>query len=177
MNQSTKGLIEYYDLIKNRDLDSAKIVVEKAITYYEAKRNKKEYATSIYFKGIIFLKQNQLDSALFYFQISKENQKLVQDYEDSIQKMDADLQAMISELDKVRAEKDQLITTNGELSQQLQNLDQTAKPKAVDLLPLAAEYWYVIAGAVLALLLGGFLLGKSVIESHVKRRFQGVKVW
>ena len=42
---------------------------------------------------------------------------------------------------------------------------------------LTKQYWYALLIIILLLLLIGFIAGKALVESQVRSRFQGVKVW
>ena len=61
-----------------------------------------------------------------------------------------------------------------DLVQQAQR--ETPPPEAV-LLAVANDYWKYLLPIVLVLMLIGFIIGKLLIESRIKRKFHGIKVW
>jgi len=105
-------------------------------------------------------------------------QRIVEDYENTIEKMNQDNEATLQELEQLKSNLQQFSSTNSDLQQQLDEFKKD--PEQVswkDALPVAQHYWYAAAGAVLLLVLIGFLLGKKVIEAQIRKRFQGIKVW
>ncbi len=107
-----------------------------------------------------------------------DTESLVKDYEDSISRMQADLDALQQQLTQSQAEFQDISKQKQALANQLEA--QQSKDQGIDLeqlVQLMMQYWYVIAGVVMILLLLGIQIGKVMIESQVRRRFQGVKVW
>jgi SH3 domain protein len=105
-----------------------------------------------------------------------DTQKLVDDYEDTISKINADLEALQSTNEETQNQLQQATDENLSLKEQIE-ASQQGQLTTNDILFLLKSYWYVIVGLVLALVIAGFVLGKVMIENQVKRHFQGVKVW
>ena len=107
-----------------------------------------------------------------------DTEALIRDYEDSISRMQADLDGLQQQLEQSQASNQQLNDDKQQLENRLQELLNPGH--GMDLRELgerALRYWYIIAAMVLILILIGFLVGKLIVESQVRRRFQGVKVW
>lgn len=105
-----------------------------------------------------------------------DTQKLVDDYEDTISKISADLEALRSSSEDTKNQLQQATNENLSLKDQIE-ASQQGQLTVNDILFLLKSYWYVIVGLVLALIIAGFVLGKVMVENQVKRHFQGVKVW
>jgi SH3 domain protein len=105
-----------------------------------------------------------------------DTQKLVADYENTISLMKSDETKMTSEIEELQKNFEQAQQKNQQLQQQLEDAKQ-GKIGILDIIDIVKQYWYVIAGVLLIFVLSGFLAGKRMVESQVKRRFQGVKVW
>jgi len=107
-----------------------------------------------------------------------DTQRIVEDYENTIEKMNQDNEATLQELEQLKKNLDQFSLSNTDLQQQLDEFKKD--PDQIswkDALPVAQHYWYAAIGAVLLLLLIGFLLGKRLIEAQIRKRFQGIKIW
>jgi len=107
-----------------------------------------------------------------------DTQRIVEDYENTIEKMNQDNEATLRELEQLKKNLDQFSLSNTDLQQQLDEFKKD--PDQIswkDALPVAQHYWYAAIGAVLLLLLIGFLLGKRLIEAQIRKRFQGIKIW
>ena len=82
-------------------------------------------------------------------------------------------------------EKSNLQTRVAELEQQvgdqqseieaLQNTDNSIDPMMV--IDLAKQYWQLLAGLLVILILIIFMFSKMIVEARIKNRFQGIKVW
>lgn len=105
-----------------------------------------------------------------------DTQKLVDDYEDTISKINADLETLRSSNEDTESQLQQLTSENTLLKEQIE-ASQQGQLTVSDILFLLKSYWYVIAILVLVLIIGGFVIGKVMVEKQVKRHFQGVKVW
>lgn len=105
-----------------------------------------------------------------------DTQKLVQDYENTISLMQSDETKMNSKIEALQQQLDQATEASNDLEQRLQQ-EQQGIFTVHDLMLIVMEYWYVLAASLLVVLLVGFIAGKKMVESQVKRRFQGVKVW
>ena len=56
-------------------------------------------------------------------------------------------------------------------------LEDKQRPELALVKKVAINYWEYPAGAVLIMLLLGFLIGKKSTEVAVRRKFHGIKVW
>jgi len=107
-----------------------------------------------------------------------DTESLVKDYEDSINRMQADLDALKQQLTQRQTEIQDISEQKRALASQLEAQQSTDQGIDLDeIRNLTIQYWYVIAGVAMILLLLGIQIGKVMIESQVRRRFQGVKVW
>ncbi len=106
-------------------------------------------------------------------------EKLVEDYETTISNIQSDLKLLQQALDESTNENARLSESNNQLNTQLEQIRQVEPGgvSIVEIVELAKTNWYLIAGAAILLILIGILVGKAMVESQVKRRFQGVKVW
>lgn len=105
-----------------------------------------------------------------------DTQKLVDDYENTISKMDADFKNIEQQLNEKTESLEQLTEEKADLTQQLENMQQNSFQLS-DIIILLKQYWYAAIIIVLLLFLTGFVTGRIIVEAQVKRRFQGVKVW
>ncbi|MBC8212563.1 MAG: TIGR04211 family SH3 domain-containing protein [Gammaproteobacteria bacterium] len=124
--------------------------------------------------------EEQKKNEILVSQLEKyaDTQKIVEDYENTIEKMNQDSESTLQELALLKTELEKFTISNSELQQQLDVI--TKDPEQIswrDILPLAQHYWYAGLAGILLLVLVGFLLGKKIIEAQIRRRFQGIKVW
>jgi SH3 domain protein len=105
-----------------------------------------------------------------------DTKRLVADYENTISLMKSDEDKMATEIEELQQKLQQTEETNKQLETQYEDVKQ-GKIGILEIIEIVKEYWYVIAGIVVIFLISGFFIGKRMIESQVKRRFQGMKVW
>jgi SH3 domain protein len=105
-----------------------------------------------------------------------DTKRLVADYENTISLMKSDEDKMATKIEELQQKLQQTEETNKQLETQYEDAKQ-GKIGIQEIIEIVKEYWYVIAGIAAIFLLIGFLAGKRMIESQVKRRFQGMKVW
>lgn len=105
-----------------------------------------------------------------------DTQKLVDDYENTISLINEDLQTTQSKLEQANKDLEQLSATNTALNEQIEATQQ-GKLGWLDIMMLLKQFWYVAVLALLIMLLVGFMVGRSLVEAQVRKRFQGVKVW
>lgn len=103
-------------------------------------------------------------------------QQLVDDYENTISRMNEDQQQLQQDLDQRKLLVEELQQERDGLIEQIE-ASQQGSLTLDDILFLAKQYWYVLVGIILLLFLFGFIVGKALVESQVRNRFQGVKVW
>ena len=119
-------------------------------------------------------KNKKLSSQLEKF---SNTQKIIDDYENTILKMNADNQITLEELSKIKQEVEKITEANIDFKEQIDAYTQNkSQISLIDISNLAQQYWYFILLVVLLLFFIGFVLGKNMVEAKVKKRFQGVKV-
>ena len=102
--------------------------------------------------------------------------KLVEDYENTIEKITGDYETADGELKESRERLETLISENNELKQEIAQSQQQHLSLS-DILYLLKTYWYLLLIAVVLLLSLGFIVGMKLIEAQVRRKFHGIKVW
>ena len=105
-----------------------------------------------------------------------DTQKMVDDYEATISQIGDDFATATQELETVRKELDEQKELNVDLQAQIE-ASQQGKFSLSDLGVLFKQFWYLAIGSMIILFLGGFIVGRELVEAQVRRRFQGVKVW
>lgn len=105
-----------------------------------------------------------------------DTQKLVQDYENTINLMKSDNEETLQQLQQSNEAQQQLDEKNAQLEQKIKAMQRDSFQLS-DIILLLKQYWYAVAILVLSLFLVGFVTGRVMVEAQVKRRFQGVKVW
>jgi septal ring factor EnvC (AmiA/AmiB activator) len=95
------------------------------------------------------------------------------------------------DMDEMRRKMESLETEKNEASEAITTLEQKLVDKQLELdrkrqnnepaIKVLTEtfllYWKIILPGLLALLLLCFLLSKVIIESRIKARFHGIKIW
>ena len=96
-----------------------------------------------------------------------------------IDQYEKDMDAMSSKIETLAQEKLSAETTINDLRQAAEEkaMAEKAQPALASLKKIAISYWQYIALAVVTILILGFLVGKSITERSIKRKFQGIKVW
>ena len=102
--------------------------------------------------------------------------KLVEDYENTIEKIMEDYETADEELKQARERLETLTSENSELRQEISE-SQQQNLSLSDILYLLKTYWYLILIAAVLLLTLGFIVGMKLIEAQVRRKFHGIKVW
>ncbi|MCK5667157.1 MAG: TIGR04211 family SH3 domain-containing protein, partial [Thiotrichaceae bacterium] len=119
-------------------------------------------------------KNTDLSSQLEKF---SNTQKIVDDYENTIIKMNVDNENTVIELSRIKQEFNQISEKNDDLMEEVDSYSQEKNQlSVVDIVNTLKLYWYVVLVTILLLFLVGFLMGKNMVEAKVKKRFQGVKV-
>jgi hypothetical protein len=95
-----------------------------------------------------------------------------------------DMDEMTASMERLRIEKQQAEDTIDRLQQEVLDkqleIDQKSEnnePTVQILWETLRQYWKIIVPALLALLLLCFLISKKIVESRIKARFQGIKIW
>ena len=91
---------------------------------------------------------------------------------------------MSATMEQLRIEKQQAEDTITRLQQEVLDkqleIDQKSEqnePTLQILWETLREYWEIIVPFLLALLLLCFLISKKIVESRIKARFHGIKIW
>ncbi len=95
---------------------------------------------------------------------------------------ESDMNDMSSQIENLKQEKQALEVTIASLKQAAEEKKQAeqvekARPALLFLKKTAITYWQYIAALVAVVLLFGVLLGKSITQRAIKRKFHGIKVW
>jgi hypothetical protein len=95
-----------------------------------------------------------------------------------------DMDEMTASMERLRIEKQQAEDTIDRLQQEVLDkqfeIDQKSEdnePTLQILWETLRQYWEILVPALLALLLLCFLISKMVVESRIKARFHGIKIW
>lgn len=95
-----------------------------------------------------------------------------------------DMDEMSATMEQLRIEKQQAEDTITRLQQEVLDkqleIDQKSEqnePTLQILWETLREYWEIIVPFLLALLLLCFLISKKIVESRIKARFHGIKIW
>ena len=104
-------------------------------------------------------------------------QKIVDDYENTIMKMNKDNENIQQENEKRQQQLEKLKSENNELKEEIKAYTENNNYLSwKDMLSLLLQYWYVVAITLLLLFIAGFVIGREMIQSQIRKRFQGVKV-
>ncbi|HUV22487.1 MAG TPA: hypothetical protein VMZ32_11885 [Gammaproteobacteria bacterium] len=101
-----------------------------------------------------------------------------------IETYEKDMDEMLGKIEVLKTERDEaneaITTLEQKLVDKQQELDrkrENNEPAVKVLAETFLLYWKIILPGLLALLLLCFLLSKIFIESRIKARFQGIKIW
>lgn len=124
-------------------------------------------------------------AGLLLAEMEKENEKLGQELEKLanskavIDQYETDMNAMNEKLQSLEGENENAAQTILNLRKQAEEKlrQEKAKPALAMLINIATIYWQYIALACITIVLLGFFVGKSVMQSSIRRKFHGIKVW
>ena len=127
----------------------------------------------------ILLREEREKNASLFEEIEKlANSKVI------IDTYEKDMDEMIGKIEVFEIEKDEANQAIAGLQQELLDkqleLDQKREnnePIERVLLEILLNYWHFILPGLLALLVLCFLISKVIIESRIKARFHGIKIW
>ena len=127
----------------------------------------------------ILLREEREKNASLFEEIEKlANSKVI------IDTYEKDMDEMIGKIEVLEIERDEaneaVATLQQKISDQQLKLDRKAEnnePIADVLLEIFLRYWKIIIPGFLGLLLLCFLISKVIIESRIKARFHGIKIW
>lgn len=96
-----------------------------------------------------------------------------------IDQYEQDMDSMSAQIEALKIENEAAEDTIKQLSIAAEELKQAEKqqPTLNVVKKIAIGYWQYLAGAAAFILILGFLFGKSITESAVRKKFHGVKVW
>ena len=127
----------------------------------------------------ILLREEREKNANLFEEIEKlSNSKVI------IDTYEKDMDEMIGKIEVLEIERDEANETVATLQQKISDkqleLEQTRdnnEPIEEVLLDIMLRFWQFILPGFLALLLLCFLISKVIIESRIKARFHGIKIW
>ena len=96
-----------------------------------------------------------------------------------IEQYEQDMDSMSEQIETLKQEKLSAEETAKSLliAAEKRALEDKQRPELALVKKVAINYWEYPAGAVLIMLLLGFLIGKKSTEVAVRRNFHGIKVW
>ena len=104
-------------------------------------------------------------------------QKIIDDYENTIEKMNIDNELALQEMEKTKQQLDQISEENKDLKEEVGAYSKNNNHLSwKQLFNILWQYWQVVTAIVLSLFIIGFLTGRKMVQAQVKKRFQGVKV-
>jgi SH3 domain protein len=105
-----------------------------------------------------------------------DTQQMVKNYENTITEIKKELEDRDEKLIEGGETLQQLSENNSELEQKIEHLQQHAFQWS-DIILLLKQYWYVAAVSLLIMFFLGLILGRELVESKIRQKFHGVKVW
>jgi uncharacterized protein YgiM (DUF1202 family) len=127
----------------------------------------------------ILLEEEQQKNASLSEEIEKlsNSKAVIETYEKDMDEMLGKIEVLTTERDEAKKAittlEQKLVDKQQELDRKRENNEPAVKVLAETFL----LYWKIILPGLLALLLLCFLLSKIFIESRIKARFQGIKIW
>ena len=128
--------------------------------------------------SILLLEEREKNASLFEEIEKLANSKVI------IDTYEKDMDEMIGKIEVLQSEKDEANETAARLQQELSDKQmelarkqENSEPIEEVLLEILLRYWLFILPGFLALLLLCFLISKVIIESRIKARFHGIKIW
>ncbi len=101
------------------------------------------------------------------------NSKVVIDqYEKDMGAMQSRIESLTEQQQSAEQTIDNLIS-----AAEAREAAERQRPALASVKKIALNYWEYLAGAVILVLLSGFLIGKIITERSIRRKFQGIKVW
>jgi hypothetical protein len=127
----------------------------------------------------ILLSQEQVKNASLLDEIEKlANSKVI------IDTYEKDMDEMLGKIEVLKTEKNEVNEAAATLQQKISDLQlkldrkaENNEPIADVLLEIFLRYWKIIIPGFLGFLLLCFLISKVIIESRIKSRFHGIKIW
>lgn len=127
----------------------------------------------------ILLREEREKNASLFEEIEKlSSSKVV------IDTYEKDMDGLVEKMEKLRDEKSEAEATIEALRQEMLEMQSSLELRKLNRLPLLElledtlkTYWQIIAAVFVSLLLLCFLVTKSIVESRIKRKFHGIKIW
>ena len=127
----------------------------------------------------LLLKQEQGKVENLELEIAKlSNSKLVIDqYEKDMDDLVAKMEAL--EIENLQAAEAiaQLQQEMSDRERELQLQNENKLPTLIVLWQIFQAYWQAIVPIILAMILLSFLVSKVIVETHIKSKFHGIKIW
>lgn len=137
--------------------------------------------------SILLLEEQQKSASLFEELEKLGNSKVV------IDAYEKDMDGLVIKIEGLEASNREAIETIARLEQEIeatqqqeseanlqQEVDSQPQPgelSIVELQDTLKNYWKIIASSALALILLTFLVSKLIIETRIKSKFHGIKIW
>ena len=127
----------------------------------------------------ILLEEEREKNASLIEEIEKlGNSKVVIDtYEKDMDKMSEEMEALRYKLEQAGDTISSLEQELAESEQALQRKMENGEPPVKVLADTFLAYWQFIVPVVLLIILLCFLISKAIVESRIKSKFHGIKIW
>ena len=127
----------------------------------------------------ILLQEEQKKTAGLTAEIEKlANSKVV------IDQYERDMDKLVEQVDVLESEKQQANQSIADLQQQLEakqeELDRKDEDSAPALLVLKdtfEKYWQIVVPIIVVIILLTYLVSKQIVETRIKSKFHGIKIW
>lgn len=101
-----------------------------------------------------------------------------------IDQYEKDMDALVAKIDSLEQENEIATATVAELRSEIDARDRAEQERAnpigplpIELLEMAITHWQIVAAAAAVLALLVALITKSLVESRIRKRFHGIKIW
>lgn len=107
-----------------------------------------------------------------------ENSKVV------IDQYEKDMDVLVDKIEALEQDKQRAASSIADLESEIEARDEAerqrrenSRPAAIVLWETFVTYWEVIVPIIIGIMILSFLVTKALIESRIRSRFQGIKVW
>ena len=127
----------------------------------------------------LLLREEREKNTSLFDEIEKlSNSKAIVDtYEKDMDEMTANIEHMRTEKQLAEDTIDRLQQEVLAKQREIDQKEENNEPAMQVLWETLQRYWKIIAPVLLALLLLCFLISKKIVESRIKARFHGIKIW
>jgi len=101
-----------------------------------------------------------------------------------IAQYEQDMDKLVVKIDQLETEKQQATQSVAELQQEVEAKQREIDRKDADTTPALLvlwdtfrRYWQLIVPMIVFIILLSFLISKVIIETRIKRKFHGIKIW